>query len=319
MNKTELKEIRNDLINQFNNGISIDDLCLKYNSSRTNMYAIISPIFRHSVVDVSKEEEKQIIDLYTNKGYSTTRIGEQLRIYHKIVARILDEYGIERNGVGNRKWYIDEHYFDKIDTPNKAYILGLLYADGYNSETKAIIRLMLQEDDFEILEKIRKELQYSKPLVFVKCDDKVSKLGYTSKNMYSLHFYNKHMSDKLKEYGMMQNKSLILKFPSKLKDELIPHFVRGYMDGDGCIYKSTKSNAISLTSTNEFCTYLQGYLRAKFDIYCGIYDASNHNGITKVLMISDKNNTKKFLDWIYEDAELYMQRKHEIYINKYVA
>lgn len=40
-----------------------------------------------------------------------------------------------------RKYTINEKYFEKVDTPEKAYILGLLYADGYNSEKTGRINL----------------------------------------------------------------------------------------------------------------------------------------------------------------------------------
>lgn len=60
----------------------------------------------------------------------------------------------------------DEYLFDQINTPAKAYFLGLMYADGcvyhtVNSKNKTDYRtsICLQETDKTILERFRKELE----------------------------------------------------------------------------------------------------------------------------------------------------------------
>lgn len=48
---------------------------------------------------------------------------------------------------------------------------------------------------------------------------------------------NKHLWNSLNTLGCTPNKSLTLMFPSEtvLTAELIPDFLRGYFDGDGCL------------------------------------------------------------------------------------
>ena len=41
-----------------------------------------------------------------------------------------------------------------------------------------------------------------------------------------------------------QNKSLTLQFPNFISDELMPHFIRGLFDGDGCIWNGKRKKAI---------------------------------------------------------------------------
>ena len=60
------------------------------------------------------------------------------------------------------------------------------------------------------------------------------------------------------------------------------------------------------------------YIENKLGIECKIIDAPCHNGITRQLIISKKENTKPFLDYIYQDVELCLQRKHQIYYEKYI-
>lgn len=33
-----------------------------------------------------------------------------------------------------KKYYFNENYFESINTYEKAYVLGFIYADGYNRE-----------------------------------------------------------------------------------------------------------------------------------------------------------------------------------------
>lgn len=50
-----------------------------------------------------------------------------------------------------RKYSLNESYFEKIDSEEKAYFLGFLFSDG--SVSKYSLNLSLAEVDKEILEK----------------------------------------------------------------------------------------------------------------------------------------------------------------------
>lgn len=265
------------------------------------------------------EQENQIIDMYLNQNMSTVKIGKMFGCTHKPILKVLERHNIPRTGVGQRKYKLDEHYFDVIDTPNKAYILGFLYADGNNSMEKQTIKMALEESDINILETIRNELNSEKPLVYVD-NSKYKRNGYTSKNQWYLEFHSKHMCEVLNDIGMIPNKSLKLEFPN-IQENLYSHFIRGYFDGDGSIYKHCKLNSatLTITSTESFCKKLKEICEKELGIYCGIYDASNHNGITKVFSIGCKNSCKILLDWLYTDAEMYLQRKYDRYISYFYS
>lgn len=324
MNINELKIIRNEIINNFLNGLTVEELCNIYSAKWGDIYNMISPVLRKSLSSISEFERYQIKNMYLN-GISSTKIAVKLKIYHKTVNKILDEFEIKRKYNGKRKYMINDSYFDNIDTQNKAYILGLLYADGYNSLDKSTIRLQLQESDYDILEKIRKELNSQKPLKYIVCDNKVANNGYTSKNMYQLEFYSSHMCRVLDNLGMHQNKSLILKFPNWLNSDLYSHFLRGYFDGDGSYchrytQKYGNRDLVTFTSTYDFCVSAQEIInKYSYAKGGGIYDASCHNGTTKVLAFSGKNQVKNLLDWLYQNAELYLNRKFDIYYNRFIA
>ena len=119
---------------------------------------------------------------------------------------------------------------------------------------------------------------------------------------------------------MISNKSLKLTFPDWINYKLIPHFIRGFFDGDGCVCLDSgkkNNNVITITSTNSFCNSLKTIIENELEITTYVKEASCNNGITKVLYIYGANQVKKFLDWIYKDANLYLKRKYNKYYDKY--
>lgn len=71
--------------------------------------------------------------------------------------------------MNNKKHTFNENYFEKIDAFDKAYFLGLLYADGSNClhpTVKRAISISLQEEDAEILKLFSEYTQSTYPLIY---------------------------------------------------------------------------------------------------------------------------------------------------------
>lgn len=269
----------------------------------------------------TEEQLKDIKESYIN-GESSVKIGKRYNISHKPILKALHSMGIVVDQKKfARKYKLNENYFDIIDTPNKAYIMGFLHSDGSNSMDKSTISISLQEEDKDILEQMRIEIGSEKPLEFLDYSNKHD-FGYTYKNQYRLLLFSKHMCEKLNNKGITPNKSLTIGFPNWLDEELISHYIRGVYDGDGSICRRYINNnnlpiTVTITATESFCKELNNICIQKLNISGGIYDASCHNGVTKVFTLSGRNISKKFLDWIYQDADLFLQRKYDKYCDYY--
>lgn len=74
------------------------------------------------------------MELY-NSGLSTVKIGKMFGKHYSTVRNILINNGVKlrSNKINSRKYTINENYFKNIDTEEKAYWLGFIYADGYIS------------------------------------------------------------------------------------------------------------------------------------------------------------------------------------------
>lgn len=243
-------------------------------------------------------------ELYLS-GLSLTAISKQLKIDRHTLSRYFKKYQIP---IINRQNAVkfDNTVFDSIDSEEKAYWLGFLYADGNLSSTVYNIELGLKESDKEHLNKYIKFLNHS-DLNKVKFHK--GKLG----NSYRVTLTDKHMWNTLNNIGCTPRKSLTLTFPDI--DYKID-FIRGYFDGDGCISYNKNINNVSpncsLISTNEFLTSIQTFLK-DFNINCKIVSDKRYKGNTKILKFS-VNDGRKFMDLIYSNASIYLNRKYNRYL-----
>ena len=121
---------------------------------------------------------------------------------------------------------------------------------------------------------------------------------------------DKHLKESLIKQGCVPQKSLILKFP-ELPAPLISHFIRGYFDGDGCV---------SYYRRNQFVTPQCSLVGTKDMLSKIIYNTNSDNVIeeefTTNIYYSIKYNKKgsiDFLNQIYKDATIYLDRKYKRY------
>lgn len=144
-----------------------------------------------------------------------------------------------------RKYSINEHYFDEIDSCDKLRILGFLYADGYNNVPRNAVYVEVSHSRRKMLEEIVKCLESEHQLV-----DRVVAGKYRT---VRLTVYSKLLSQRLNELGMTKAKSLTVKYPDWLSDtEAERAFISGVWDGDGIMSSGMRSGT---TGEYQWITY----------------------------------------------------------------
>lgn len=215
----------------------------------------------------------------------------------------------------NRKYSIDENYFNEIDTPEKSYFLGFLYADGYNHKcetrkSSSSVNLSLAEEDSYILELLIRQVSSDKPI------QRISFSGRQHSCRLALCSYK--LCEALEKRGCMRNKTFKLTFPDFLEEHLISHFIRGYLDGDGSIYfcpgKPGKSVAYNLDFVGNlpFIESLGKLLIHKFKVKPNIRIANKKTAKQPIyrLRLCSKHKIIEILEWLYKDkGEFYLKRK----------
>lgn len=255
---------------------------------------------------------EQIIEMYIN-GKSSGEIGKIFNISSVSVRNVLKRNNISRRcfSEAGQKYKINQDYFDEIKAPNKAYILGFLCADGCNHRPKNMVKTTLKEDDIEVLEFIKKELECEHPI-------KTHKNSNSSSLAVTLSIQNKKISERLEELGCVQNKSLILEFPDWLENNLIPHFIRGYFDGDGYIQdpeKRSNCTMITITSSMIFVKGLKAYLEDELDLESHIRQTKNPK--VGSLYITKTSEVKKLGGYMYKEMDFCLERKYNKFLKKF--
>jgi hypothetical protein len=144
----------------------------------------------------------------------------------------------------------NHNYFSKIDTEFKAYILGFIYADGcliphstYGNKLRAPrLSLSIQIGDEDIIDKFSVEVKGKPGIVrYTPAQKRANEQAQKIVNVSSEQIYKD-----LTSLGCYARKTIVgMKFPS-LDPVLIPHFIRGFFDGDGCVTVDfPKNNYIS--------------------------------------------------------------------------
>lgn len=252
-----------------------------------------------------KQYEKEYLD-----GTPAISIIKKYGLPQDSFYKYLSDVGIKRSMREAHSVYnINQDVFEKVNSEQGAYFLGLLFADGTLSVKKQSVRLKLSYKDLEIIESFKLFLQYDGP---------IKKREYSKKNknwqdQVGIDIYNKKLNDDLFILGMVPAKSLILKMPN-IPKEYLKDFIRGYYDGDGgiYIYKNKKRFNIQFTSSSEFIESLSKIFKNKFGFAGTI--TSRHNNNCKTMMIGGEQQIIRLLDWLYSDATIFINRKHQQYL-----
>jgi intein-encoded DNA endonuclease-like protein len=249
-------------------------------------------------IKISKE---QIKTLYL-EGKTMIEIAKIAKCNFSNIRSHLHRMGVEiRKSDKYRKYEIDENFFKVINTEEKAYMLGFLYADGYNQSSKNQVRLTLSSIDAEVLLKFNIFLNYDRPLLYLK-----------NNTVVDLTINSKTISSDLVSLGCTQKKCFTLSFPyNTIPASLVRHFIRGYFDGDGCISISEQNDVqINITGNNTFIEQLQeilikatGASRTKLQLYKKSCSVFWHG----------KNACFKVLDYLYKDSTISLDRKNKLY------
>lgn len=251
---------------------------------------------------LQKNKKELICNLYVNEDKSSSVIAKQFGIKTPaVILKILKSKNIE---ITHKTYKFNERYFDVIDDENKAYIMGLLYADGCNHYDRGCLALSLQDEDKHILDEINLLLNNKKPLFF----ENLSIKNANFHDQYRITLFSRHLCDIMNDYGVTPRKSLTLTFPSWLSVDLYRHFIRGYVDGDGSICWNNETNkcSVSMVGTESFLTEVAKILRDNgIDV-----KMSNHRNV-KVLKTTSRENAVKLITFLYFNVNLKLNRKYQ--------
>ncbi|MFA7628632.1 MAG: LAGLIDADG family homing endonuclease [Candidatus Dojkabacteria bacterium] len=250
--------------------------------------------------------KKEVMIDYLKQGLSTRDLAKISGESKSNVGYWINKYGITDLMKYKKSEYTDIHYFNKIDTKEKAYILGFTIGDGHIDKRNQF-SCSIQLQDREILDFISSE---------VGCNIQVDKT-YNKKQ-------RKHPNASITIGNPMLCRDIQKQFGGRLKQErripIIPkhlerYLVLGFFDAEGCVtwgFRKDRNRLwqkISFTSQLHMLESIQKIL-IKQNIATTIRPKSDSD--CYVLNFSDKDRVSMFLNYIYPNDEfIILKRKYK--------
>lgn len=222
-----------------------------------------------------------------------------------------------------RKYKVNENYFENINSHEKAYILGFIYADGYNGEDTLELAQNIERED--VLVHIKTALETDQ------------EIKYYVPNKGTLNIYSKKICSDLVNLGAIRNKSLVLQFPTFLPEELMCSFILGYFDGDGCVWDGKRKKMtvkderhpgrtrerivhnvkFTFTGNYDFINALQDYLieknivnkKTKLNFSKAKNISNNTSDRVCTMEYSGRKQMAKLYEFMYSKSPIYCQEK----------
>lgn len=242
--------------------------------------------------------DRKILKQLLEKGNSHREIASILNISKSTVGYWIKKYNLESENHPPKNAYT----FEKIDTPEKAYTLGFILADG-SIDIKNGVELSICKADKKVIEFISTVLDSE-----IQIDDTFDKK--------TRRFPRARTSRKIKDITKFTGGRLKQErhYPIVKKD-LERYLLLGFFDGDGCITWGHRKDReriwhkVCFTSQLHLLEGVQQMLYKNLEISSIIKPKTNENCYT--ISFSNKKDVLKFLDFIYPNEEfIILQRKY---------
>lgn len=214
------------------------------------------------------------------------------------------------------------HDFFQLWSPQMAYVLGFIYADGAIEDVQKSSRtcyISITSKDISILKKIRSAMQSKHQLYKRRAQLHIFSDGksYVSNEEAVFRIGNKMMYNDLLNLGLTPRKSSSILFP-KIPSEYLNFFLRGYFDGDGCLHliKGKYPRLIFISGSISFLKGLSQNLANCLKIPIkSVYSQLQKSGNLCYQLHYNTRISSKILEFMYKDLEKapYLERKFAIY------
>ena len=247
------------------------------------------------------EEYKQgtpVIELMNKYGYKTKK-----SIMDKVKKYYPENYEeIIKEAQDNRRGYV--YSLEKLTSPFDAYLVGLLLTDGYVLSDRDGLGLDMTDED---------------AINFVAKTIGTSYKSYNDgihKTRHRILITIPGISKQVKRFGIIPNKSNILPTPKLLNEEkqFLPYIIRGIIDGDGCVSKTSYGGAqfYICTMSKDFAIWIAEVLKNNF-FMDDIAIRMSENGLYRI-ETANQYNILKLIAIVY-NKPFGMNRKYN-YLRK---
>ena len=205
----------------------------------------------------------------------------------------------------------DIRFFDTW-TPDMAYVLGFLFADGSINKRQTDVVIGLAIKDKVILKFIREAMKSTRKFWYR--EGHTDENGHKHQKSVYLTVGSKIIVNRLMELGMMPRKTYRDDPFPNVPDDMLPHFVRGYFDGDGT-YKGANSGWVvtGFIGSPQFIIGLRDSLVRVAGMPCNVVKLEGDETPYARVSWGAVEDLRKFRAFIYPDGYSFcLERKKKV-------
>lgn len=185
-----------------------------------------------------------------------------------------------------------------------------------------MLKIHISEIDIDVIRKIKAAMSSDSKIRHIpKTNRLVKGQVWNCSPTVVFQINSKYLINSLRNLGFYNNKTTSLYFPS-ISEELYLPFIRGYFDGDGGISSYTPNDgymrySCSVCGTESFLLFVKNYLEQKHNCKFNskLYKRFDTENCCYTLTMSGKKNCIHFLNLLYKDSTIHLDRKYNKYLN----
>jgi hypothetical protein len=252
--------------------------------------------------------------MYLDDQFSIGAIAEKMECSISKVQKYLEREGLTRANLDSKKLLskLTQHnstFFDTVDTEEKAYWLGFFYADGYLDKNGSKLKIDLSVKDALHLQ-LFADIFQTKVLIHERSPDKRNGKVYASATcvIVCAYLWNAFIDKGVKQGNTLSEEISVFEH---IPENLMHHFVRGFFDGDGSVYRNKSGGlGFSFVGSYPFMDHLRGVLVASVGLSV---TKLGKMGKLSHLRWNGKGASECFKNWLYRDATVWLDRKRDVF------
>lgn len=305
-------EEKQDIVKSFQEGTTFKELQSRYNAHYLTIKKVLDEfnVNTYSKRRWTEKQKQDILEMYTKKSMTVTQIKKVYTTHAREIGKILKEFGVDTSYYMSRRVNrnVNKDFFEVIDTEEKAYILGLLIADGCVRERRpGQLYLALELIDKDMIERVKKEINIDSST-----HNTVRKRDYikNEKPTYSFQVTENKLCTDLAKYGVVPMKTKVTDWLTQdIPDTLKRHFLRGLFDGDGSIgcYKNKWTIAL-INNHPKFLRDVGQWIEDLLGFNCPTVSKTS----TSNRIIYTGKKAKEVMKLLYQDNNISLKRKQKL-------
>lgn len=253
-------------------------------------------------------------EMYLDNQLSIEAIAEKMGCSISKVQKYLGREGLTRTNLDSKQLLskLTQHnstFFDSIDTEEKAYWLGFFYADGYLAKNGSVLKIDLSSKDALHLQRFANIFQRD-VLVYERAPDKRNGKVYSTAtcSISCAYLWNALLAKGIKQGNTLSEDVSVF---GHVSGELMHHFVRGFFDGDGGVYRNKKGVLeFSFVGSFPFMTHLRKVVVVSTGLSVPKLDESHK--LAKLHWYGN-GSSERFKNWVYHNATIWLERKRNVF------